>query len=159
MKILPYEQRVKAKQVPVEYGLHIYYKEAIEHMKATKKSAGITTYKYRRLSSTKGYKNLEWLDKMFNRKMAETTEPEMHFKVIYPLTIPKNYKIYDHNGDYYATILGEDEQFYYMVVKKSNEAVPFLKDMVRQMYLKAQCDNTYGFTVPHEFVKDFERKG
>lgn len=155
-----YEKRKRAKQLNVEYGLFIYKEEKIFLTKQTKTRKGITTNNYTK-ENRKSYKNLEWLDKMYKRKMKDK-DPEDQFtrliKVIMPLTFSVGFKLYDHNEEYYGTILEYDEDsLCYVVIKKDIEASPFLPKKLSDLYVQAAA-GSYGFKIPLEHIKDFERK-
>ncbi len=153
-----YLKRTKSPQVKAKYRLHIYEEEITNLTKATKKKPAITTSQYKRAnSSTKGYKNLEWLDKMYERKLKEDGLGRRYFKVIIPEHLPKGYKLYDKKGEYYGTVIAEDEVFYYIVSGKREVADPFLKDFIERMFLQGQCGGKYGFSVPLEFIEGYER--
>lgn len=158
-------KRVKSRQQPVNYTLHIYVAEVTQLTKGNKKKKAITSTAYKRVnSSKKGYKNLEWLNKMYDRKLKEQeglheADRARYYKVISPDHLPKGYKLFDKKGDYYGTILEYDEIFYYVAVGKSEEVYPFTKDFVDRMLIEGQCGGKYGFIIPLEFLEGFERVG
>ncbi len=161
-KILPYEDRIIAPQIKTNYGLFIFEQEVIQLTKKTKKKSGLTKKSYTPVSR-KGYKNLEWLDRMYKRRTLQSnTEEENNkkFKVIIPLKLPYGYKIYDNKGKYYATVIEEDDLFCYIAIGKNNDEIHyFLRTYIEKFYIEGQCEGKYGFTVPLEFVKNYERPG
>ena len=167
-----FQKRINSRQKDVDYQFHIYGEQIIRHTKGTKKKKAITTSKYERIgSNTKGYKNLEWLNKMYDKKMKEKDEVAKdkfindndkeysnYYKVILPVPpLPKGYKLFDQDGKYYGTIMEEDELFYYTAVKKEEQATPFLKDFIINMFIKAQCNGKYGFKPLPGFYEKKER--
>lgn len=155
LKVPGYKKRLHSSQPPTKYGLFVYRKEVIHLTKGTKRRKAITQSNYKR-ENRKSYKNLEWLDRMYERRKKDSLEDL--YKVILPLELPVGYKLYDHNEEYYATVLAEDEIFYYFAIKKDNdEPHYFLKTLVEKMYVQAQCGGPYGFKVPLEFVEGYER--
>lgn len=155
-----YQKRLNSRQVPTKYGFFIYHQEVIQLTKGTKKKKAITETKYKKMNR-KSYKNIEWLNKMYKRKTKEVLdEYNQMFKVILPLEFPEGYKIFDHKGNYYATVLATDDIFHYLAIQKDVDEIHFfLKDKVEHLYIKAQCGGPYGFIVPEEFAKDYERPG
>ncbi len=164
-RVPSYMKRINSPQKSAKYSLHIYRAEVTQLTKGTKRKKAITSTEYKRAnSSTKGYKNLEWLNKMYSRKLKEQenldpSDRDKYYKVIVPEHLPKGYKLYDHKGEYYATIIDYDEVFYYVVIKKSETAEPFEKKFVDRMFIQGQCGGKYGFTIPLEFLEGFERIG
>lgn len=163
-KIPGYLKRKNSKQPEVDYSLNIFVKKTTYHTKATKKRKAMTTVEYERVNSNKkGYKNLEWLNRMYDKKVKASEEENCeYYKVILPIgDLPNKYKFYDKNGDYYGTILEQDDIFYYTAVKKDEHITPFLKTFIDKMFIQGQCDNkrkNYGLTIPYEFYKDYNRK-
>lgn len=159
-----YQDRLREPQIDVPYGLFIYQKQIINLTTATKRKKPITQIKYNKINR-KPYKNLMWLNRMYDRKIKEMAalppeDKDQLYKIILPLEYRKGYKIFDHNGDYYATIMDKDDIFCYLAVKKdTNQIYSFLNDSMEKMYLQAQCEGKYGFTVPLEFYKNYERPG
>jgi len=155
-----YEKRIKAPQVKTEYGLFIFSEKVIQLTKKTKKKKGIRQIEYEKLNA-KGYKNLLWLDRMYKRRTQDQNDEDGNlrkFKVIIPLILPEGYKIYDNKGEYYATVLGDNEIFIYAVAQKDNTEIQhFLRSFVEKMYIQGQCDGKYGFSVPSRFIKNYER--
>ncbi len=164
IRIPDYQERLRQPQVKTDYGLFIYMKELIHLTTGTKRKKAITTSKYKKINR-KPYKNLEWLNRMYERRMSamgnlDEEDKDLLYKVVLPLSIPKNYKIYDHEGNYYGTVMEEDDLFYYTAVKKDTSQLHyFMKDFVEKMYVQAQCGGRYGFIVPEEFYKNYERPG
>jgi hypothetical protein len=155
-----YEQRKNKDQIKVEYGLFIFREEVTNLTKATKKKKAIISKDYKK-ENKKSYKNISWLDKMYDRKMKgreEDNEYDKLIKVIMPLSFPPGFKLYDHKGEYYGTVIEYNEDSVcYVAVGKQNEGSPFLPKKMSELYIKAAA-GSYGFTVPYEDIKDFERK-
>ncbi|MFA6711219.1 MAG: hypothetical protein WCS33_00735 [Candidatus Caldatribacteriota bacterium] len=143
-----------APQVKTEYGLYIYTKEIIVLAKATKRSLGITDKKYKKVNR-KSYKNLTWLNRMYERRIKESSHLTL-IKVIMPLDFPNGYKLYDQDGKYYATVVGKNDIFLYLVIRYKNKPTMFLEKGMDRYYIQAQ-DGKYGLTVPLEFVEKYER--
>ncbi len=158
-------KRKNSKQPIINYSFNIFVAEITQLTKGTKRKKAMTSVAYKRVnSSKKGYKNLEWLNRMYKKKIdsmehLDPSDREKYYKVILPTTnLPNNYKLYDENEEYYATIIAQDEIFYYIVVKKDETATPFLKELVEKLLIKGQCQEKYGMKIPLEFYKDHERK-
>jgi hypothetical protein len=159
-----FQERLRAPQIKTSYGLYIYREEIINLTMGTKKKKAITESKYKKVNR-KSYKNLDWLNRMYDRKTKsvdhiDDDDKDRIYKVILPLEIPKGYKLYDQKGNYYATVMEIDELFYFVaILKNTKEVFPFLQTFVEKMFIQAQCGGKYGFTVPLEFVKDYQRLG
>ena len=148
------EELRNAPQVKTHYGLHIYKKEVIMLAKATKRSKGVSETKFKKVNR-KSYKNLTWLNRMYERRKKETPYSNL-YKVIYPLEFPNNYKLYNQDGEYYGTVITKDDIFLYVVTRFKNTPSMFLEKGIERYYIQAQ-DDKYGLIVPLEFVKDYER--
>lgn len=163
-QIPSYQKRKNSKQPPTRYGLFIYARLTEHLTKSTKKRKGITKTTYKK-QNQRSYKNLHWLNTMYDRKMKALShlQPEDYdplFKVILPLEFPNKYKLYDVNGEYYGTVLDSNDIFLYVAIGKDKPDILYLlRSKIEELYLKAQCEQTYGFIVPEEFVKDYERPG
>ncbi len=149
------EELKNAPQVKTDYGLYVYRKEVITLIKGNKKRAGVTDVSYKKVNR-KSYKNLKWLDRMYE-KWKDNLSDEVLFKVIMPLEFPKGYKLYDHNGDYYATIIDKNDIFLLVVTRYNKTPSFFLEKKLFEYYAQSH-DGKYGLTVPLEFVENFERK-
>lgn len=163
LKNIPgYQKRKNSKQIPVKYGLFIYSQQTEELTKGTKRRKAITSKKYTKQNS-KSYKNLTWLNRMYDRKMKEIAhldpkDVDPLYKVIIPLEFPQGYKLYDLNGEYYATVLDSDDIFLYLAIgKRTDDVFYFLRSKMESLYIKGQCEKKYGLSVPLEFVKNYER--
>jgi len=155
-----YVKRISMKQKPTEYRLYIYVEEITNLTKGTKKKAAITSSKFKRVNDKKGYKNIQWLNKMYDRKLKEAGEEgDNYYKIILPMSLPKGYKLFDKQGEYYGTVVEEDDVFYYVVIGKRDTVDSFEKDFVERMFIQGQCNGKYGFSIPLEFLEGFERKG
>lgn len=127
-------------------------------MKAGRKkgSKDVVEKKYTKVNR-KSYKNLTWLNRMYERRVKENLvigTPLL--KVIYPIKFPDGYKLFNEKEEYYGTIVQSNDIFLYIVPHFADYAIPFLKDRLWEYYVWAQ-DNRYGLTVPLELVKDYER--
>lgn len=143
-----------APQIKTEYGLFIYRKESIILANATRRTKEVTERKYKKVNR-KSYKNLTWLDRMYERRKKETPYLNL-LKVIFPLEFPNNYKLYDQNGEYYGTVINKNDFFLYIVTRFNKTPSVFLRDGIERYYIQAQ-DGKHGMTVPLEFMKDYER--
>lgn len=151
-----FQKRLRSPQVPTKYGFFLYREEITQLTKGTKKRKAMVKREYKQVNR-KSYKNIEWMNKMYTRRSKEFLDP-LH-KVILPLEFPIGYKIFDHKGNYYATVLASDDLFYYLAIQKdTTEPHFFLIKKVEELYIQAQCGGPYGFTVPEEFAKDYERQ-
>jgi len=151
-----YQKRKNARQPETKYGLFIYKKITTELTKKTKKKKAIVSTEHKKENS-KSYKNITWLNRMYERKMKENPIDPL-YKVVIPLQIPNGYKLYDHKGQYYATVLDQNDVFYFLAIQKDTEDIHFfLRTFVDKMFIQAQCGGPYGFIVPEEFYKNYER--
>ncbi len=148
-----WEELKNKPQIKTKYGLFIYHQTKIVLIRETKKSGGMSTTEYKKVNS-KSYKNLTWLDRMYERKIKEGKQNI--FKVIIPLEFPNGYKLYEHNEEFYGTIISQDDVFLYVLPKNKNKVQPFVEKNLSEYYIKAAAGKT-GLKVPLEFVEDFER--
>jgi hypothetical protein len=152
-----FQTRLRAPQVPTKYGFFIFREEITQLTKGTKKRKAMVERKYKKLNR-KSYKNTIWMEKMYERKIKSGEISDPLHKVILPLEIPMGYKIFDHKGNYYATVLDSDDIFYYIVIQKNSSEIHFfLRTKVEELYIQAQCGGPYGFIVPPEFFKEYEK--
>ncbi len=140
-------------QIKTKYGLFIYHQTKVVLIKETKKRGGMSTTNYKKVNA-KSYKNLIWLDRMYERKIKEGKQNI--FKVIIPLEFPNGYKLYDQDENFYGTVIDQDDIFLYIVPKNKDKVHPFVPKSFLQNYIKAAAGKA-GLKVPLEFVKDFER--
>lgn len=154
-----YEERKSKPQVKVSYGLFIYAEEITNLTKATKRKKAIISKNYKKVNR-KSYKNIEWLNKMYERRTKDRDEDDEYnqlIKVIMPLSFPPGFKLYNDKEEYYGTVISYDEDsLCYVIIGKSQEASPFLPKKMTELYIKAAAGG-YGFVVPEEDIKNYER--
>lgn len=156
LQIYNWEELRDKPQVPTDYGFFIYKKEFTTIIKGRGKKKGILSVEYKRLNR-KSYKNIKWMNRMYERRISNGEDEKLLLKVIMPLKFPNGYKLFDQEGEYYGTVVGQGEIFLEVVIRKTDEVNVFIEKTFNRFYVHSQ-DGKPGLIVPAEFIEGYERR-